>query len=697
MIALFGWGDTLWLIFDSRLFPAVLETMCRDWTAPDFDEALTLGLLDLLASLALQGSMQEHAHAIRRNALLLDFARPLAELVQACTPELMRSRPFIQYILARSVLDMGSVQARPDLDSLEIFDGLLLNQGSGLQLPIFVCLDSSKKPDWDMFRHQLAPNPAQSLVAEVVFQAACFTGDYELQATSLKFIALQSKEPQKYMDALAALQLDLQHDMEGYLGTCLAKFLISKTEQDEAALVSSLLKLDRATGNSANFDGANASLLWARDMVERSLCTQISDMGADKHGKETWIQHLEAYSSRLPRYVTQFIHDHFQISIPEPPEPPQPPTPEPQGHVYGQSTKQGGGSTPIVWAENRVPSPTPKVRQSSRPPAAQRGREIDSKARRINQAHHGRTHPSRTATREHKLPVYNGHHLPGTGPPFISGYNPQAPRPSYHDFGSWGPALGFDDYGPPGSLPAPYGPMPPAAPSSPSPTASYHSGDDDDDDETDVGHQGANPFLYRSIPRFPQPPRPPQPRMQRRPVSSPAPPAPPPPRQDPTDPPSSASRPQTAAAAPLASARWEDEFYGQDKGRDGSTEAPHGESERGSGRWSDVGQPGEAHGDAIGDEDERRRRGPRLSLRASEPAVTARARSRPGRVVWVESDVDMDEARDGKEGGGSERGRDGRVTEVIGGGGGGTAANRGKEGEGDGVAQIGVVKFGGIK
>lgn len=141
--------------------------------------------------------------------------------------------------------------------------------------------------------------------------------DLYLQALALKFLYLQSQDPTRLMNALSTLQLDLQGDMEGYLGTCLARYLVpqGQNEADEKELLRNFEPLDNATGCSYLPSVINPSFIWARDVI----CTYI---WAKATGYETvtpgWAIHLRIYGSRLPQYVATFIEEKFRLKIPPP-------------------------------------------------------------------------------------------------------------------------------------------------------------------------------------------------------------------------------------------------------------------------------------------------------------------------------------------------------------------------------------------
>ncbi|KAK4129854.1 hypothetical protein BT67DRAFT_267129 [Trichocladium antarcticum] len=215
-----------------------------------YDEASTLGLLDLFTSLVLRDPSDGMKS---RNLLLLREARALAESAQAHDEGLMRSRPFIQWLLAKAALEMQNPNPldRRDGARLGDFGGLMIDQGKGIHLPLFVPgRNITNKPDWAMFSSR--SSDATRRVTEVAAGAAHDIGDHTLQAEALKLLALQSLDPRRWMDTLAHLQLETQGDREGYLTTCLAKYLVSAGNSEEAILLRDLTKLDSTGGGGTS-------------------------------------------------------------------------------------------------------------------------------------------------------------------------------------------------------------------------------------------------------------------------------------------------------------------------------------------------------------------------------------------------------------------------------------------------------------
>lgn len=313
-VSVFGWQETLVQFFDTTHLPRALETILKDWSRPLYDEAAVMGLLDLFTSLILH----DHGDGMKsRNTLLLHHARTLAESVERNDAGLMRSRPFVQWLLAKSVLELEAAPERPDGVRLEHFSGLQLDQGGGVHLPIYVPTRQTRKPDWDMFFSR--STPPQRRVVEVAIRAADEIGDHNLQAESIKLLILRSPDPKRWMSALENLQLETQGDREGYLATCLSRYLTTTDSGEEASLLKDLER-PGSTGKTLYFEQCeNASLAWAWSMVRILLRAAHGEEGSvvtDDDGPSPFLDRgYTLDGSKLPPYVAEFARVELGIFV----------------------------------------------------------------------------------------------------------------------------------------------------------------------------------------------------------------------------------------------------------------------------------------------------------------------------------------------------------------------------------------------
>ncbi|KAL2169895.1 hypothetical protein VTG60DRAFT_5510 [Thermothelomyces hinnuleus] len=321
-VSVFGWPETIEQFFGTTHPPLALDTIIKDWNGEPLDEASMMGLLDLFTSLVLQS----HGIEVKaRNTLLMHYAKALADSVEQNKPELMKTRPFIQWLLAKTVHELEAPPERPDGVRMDHFGGLQLNQGTGIHLPIYVPTRHSRKPDWDMFFFR--STPAQRRVVEVAIRAAEQIGDYALQAEAMKLLILQSQDPRHLMSALASLQLETQGDKEGYLSRCLSMYLVATDLTAEANLLRDLERPCQR-GSMLFFEQCeNASLTWAWVMIRILLASSINgDAGSDTTtGSEEpspfLARQLSLDGTRLAPYIAEFSRAELGIDISPPMKP----------------------------------------------------------------------------------------------------------------------------------------------------------------------------------------------------------------------------------------------------------------------------------------------------------------------------------------------------------------------------------------
>ncbi|KAJ4290166.1 hypothetical protein N0V88_006675 [Collariella sp. IMI 366227] len=271
-VSLFGWEKTLIDFFGTTSDVLVLETILRDWKAPGYAESNTMCLLDLFTSLILQ----DPSHRMKaRNLLLLKKARPLAKAVHRNEEQMMRTRPFLQWLLAKTVVEMDSPPGQMGGGRLGDKGGFVVNQGTGIHLPIYISTRSTNKPDWCAFSSK--SSAAQCRAAEIAAAAAHYIGDYTTEATALKLLALQSHDPRKWVDALCHLQANIQGDNEGYVATSLSRYLLSRDEHEEA----DLLRVFQAPGGPIDLLSSGRchypQVMWALILIQMRLKAMDSE------------------------------------------------------------------------------------------------------------------------------------------------------------------------------------------------------------------------------------------------------------------------------------------------------------------------------------------------------------------------------------------------------------------------------------
>ncbi|KAK1757710.1 hypothetical protein QBC47DRAFT_265859, partial [Echria macrotheca] len=321
VIPVFGWQETIMMFLGLSSVPDALERIVEDWYCPVYDESSTLGLLDLFTSLILEQAGEPPSG--RPRMMLLQHAKTLAARVREHNIQHMTTGPFIKFILANAVVEMEDA-VKCHERTFAAHDGIPIWPAmGGVHLPIYVPFRHGDRPVWADFLW--SSNPSQRTALNVAVQAADFTGDLALQAVAWKLLILQTENPRPFMDTLAHLQLDVQGDREGFLCTCLSKYLTVGGVEDERGLLQDFSKLDNASDGSYLNWGFHASLLWGRSMIQGFL--EVTTANAAELGRRSFLEEeqdatkrckdeLSVYGPRLPETIERFLSRKFDITVP---------------------------------------------------------------------------------------------------------------------------------------------------------------------------------------------------------------------------------------------------------------------------------------------------------------------------------------------------------------------------------------------
>ncbi|KAK4682723.1 hypothetical protein QC764_118590 [Podospora pseudoanserina] len=313
--SVFGWQDMSVMFFGTSYLPKIMELISNDWIRTSYDEPSALGLLDLFTSLILQDHNKEMDV---RNHLLLEYATILARSIQDHNEGFMRSRPFLQWLLVKAVLEKTAAPERPDGIHLKDFDGLELKQKNGIHLPIYIPKNGLERPSWDMFFTR--SSPAQRHTAEVVVATADAIGDYFLKAEALKILILFSQNPGRSMSDLCRLQLEIQGDTEGYLATRLSTYLLLNESNELQDLGISPTNFDPTRNENCE----NATLRWASAVLPAQTLLR-SDIREDNRQPTPQNENLSSEllqaafnvcGPKLPSYIVDFARQKLQLDAP---------------------------------------------------------------------------------------------------------------------------------------------------------------------------------------------------------------------------------------------------------------------------------------------------------------------------------------------------------------------------------------------
>ncbi|KAH7176738.1 hypothetical protein EDB81DRAFT_49620 [Dactylonectria macrodidyma] len=210
-----------------------LDTLLTDWRTTEQDESTQLALLDIVSVMALSSNVSAEVRPFTEQCL--QSANVLGESIMETFPQDVKSRPFLRWILAQS-----SISARRGKRSPFAYDYLFDFPGEAvlpkhIGIPYYIPI-RQENPGW------MPPNlpTGSSEPLEMVLKASKELNDYDIEASCLKELIVRSHEPATLFDRLASFQKERQQNMEGYLATCLSRYLITKDEDAKSKLLRDL-------------------------------------------------------------------------------------------------------------------------------------------------------------------------------------------------------------------------------------------------------------------------------------------------------------------------------------------------------------------------------------------------------------------------------------------------------------------------
>lgn len=240
-----------------------IDGLLLDWKTNSRDESTELALLDLLSSTALAPDTSPDAGHLRETCLRL--AEPIGKSLLDNSPHIIRSRIFVQWVIAKSVAGSG----RGNFKYLENYRGRTVFPEFEPGMPYYVPIDG-ENPGW--VPPDLTPTARQSL--EMALKTSRETQDYRTEARCLQELSLGTQDPSKPLQELVELQKSKQHDMKGYLATCFTRYLICGNADTKATLLEDLKSLGSWDDPSDLFDPIRVA---DRNALERALSLKSQD------------------------------------------------------------------------------------------------------------------------------------------------------------------------------------------------------------------------------------------------------------------------------------------------------------------------------------------------------------------------------------------------------------------------------------
>lgn len=283
----------------------IKRSLIDDWVLEEGDESTNLALLDMLLEPA------------QLRSYYPDEVRSRAEAIIAHSPEVMRSRSFIRWILANAA-DALSGKKKGDDDSwlavdthLQGFPGLVWYT-EGCFLPGVYVPRNTENPGWVIPEPPLGMNEPIQLALNLAKQLK----DYNAQVACYKLLIFQSQDPTKLFQELAELQKLMLGDRKGHLETLMCSYLVCKDRPGKQKLLEELEQSGDWGDSTISSDGLT---YWARDFIERAVKRSLegprstvrlrnpADFYLDK-GLPWEVQEFTWQNTELDRFPTTSVH-----------------------------------------------------------------------------------------------------------------------------------------------------------------------------------------------------------------------------------------------------------------------------------------------------------------------------------------------------------------------------------------------------
>lgn len=257
-----------------KFFPATPwhESLLDNWILQERDESTSLAQLDILTSMILDLNLPNQG--LGQMEWLERDSQFLAEFIMNTYPGSMTSRPFLRWIVVKAAgtaltqqLDANSDASYPN-EMFKDWPGCFLTFPGWIWLPIYIPR-GTEIPPWSRPEITDTANDPVRLALTMATQL----NDYTTQSLCLKVLILRCQQPQKLFAQLCDLQNSSQGDMEGYLWTCLSRYLIDRDKQSQKQLLSELKEFENWT---KDYELRSPLCYLAKDCLETALFTSIN-------------------------------------------------------------------------------------------------------------------------------------------------------------------------------------------------------------------------------------------------------------------------------------------------------------------------------------------------------------------------------------------------------------------------------------
>ncbi|GAT23637.1 similar to An02g08790 [Aspergillus luchuensis] len=292
-----GAANTWNLIFGAELGSSnePFRKLMDDWCLHRYDESTYLAILDILVSLSRSLSSWSISIPERQDLLTaqrcLQYAQALATCLKENNPQLVKSRPYLQWVLAEAELERKLLLNASDLrDHLDKYPGLTIWRNC---IPIYLPI-KTENPKWTA--HLDAGRNYDLL--ETVLQTAQDLHDYRTEVLCLGELIYRSVHTSERLARLSDVQKTIQGDHLGYRQTFLSGFLLADSEQDCKLLLDGLRKIRESKRSSKSIYSLSD---WCAIVIERAVAQRLAEdlSRSDEAFQDT----KEGFSTYLPQYI----------------------------------------------------------------------------------------------------------------------------------------------------------------------------------------------------------------------------------------------------------------------------------------------------------------------------------------------------------------------------------------------------------
>lgn len=244
--------------------------LLEDWSIEEYDPSTELALLSILVNMAYTFEKCDFSAAegqkSRVAGVVLQYANSRAALIQKNSPELMRSRPYLQWCLAKERLGRYW-DSPPRHKDFQVHELLGLDPWD-IPISFDVKLEG---PGWPPGNPRYPPND----ILDGILRVSRENGDYKTEEDCLTEIICRTDSPGPLLDQLGDLQLSCGNNV-GHLNTCLSKHSLVTNGASVQKLVRELKKSHSLLCDPPEKD-IRLGLRFAESMVNNSLYSLMRD------------------------------------------------------------------------------------------------------------------------------------------------------------------------------------------------------------------------------------------------------------------------------------------------------------------------------------------------------------------------------------------------------------------------------------